>query len=298
VIASFRLRIIEPLTVGGYLVLLFIGFEVGTREGWIGALGGIAVLAFAAWTMSFRRGRAILDTPTSRIESAAQGYVELVGRGQHHPAGPVLSKLTGLPCLWYRYLVEQKTGKDRWVRVDAGRSEQTFILEDDSGRCLVDPEHAEVITRRKDTWMQGSYRYTEWLILPQASVYAIGQFSTLGGANADLSLNRDVSELLAEWKRDKAGLLARFDLDGDSEISEEEWLLARQAARREIRRRHHEIRLDAGTHMLHRPHDGRLFLISDLDPDALARRYRIWARVHLAAFLASVAGAGWLGIGL
>jgi hypothetical protein len=298
VIDSFRLRIIEPLTVGGYVALLVIGFHVDTREGWVGTLGGIAVLAFAAWTMSLRRGRAILDTPTSRIASAAQGYVELVGRGQHHPAGPLLSKLTGLPCLWYRYLVEQNSGKNRWVRIDAGRSEATFLLEDDSGRCLVDPEHAEVITRRKDTWMKGGYRYTEWLILPQASVYALGQFSTIGGANTDLDLKRDMSDLLAAWKRDKAALLARFDLDSDGEISEEEWLLARQAARREIRKRHLELRLDSGTHVLHRPHDGRLFLISDLDPQSLARRYRRWAWAHLAAFIAAVAGAGWLGIGL
>lgn len=295
-ISSLRLRVIEPLTVGAYLLLLVIAFQVGTREGWIGSLAGVAVLAFAAWILSFRRWRMILDTPTSRIGSAAQGYVELVGRGLHHPAGPVLSKITALPCIWYRYIVEQKSGDDSWRRIAGGSSDETFILNDGSGWCLVDPENAEVIANRKEAWVKDSYRYTEWLILPQANIYAIGEFSTLGGASADLNLNRDMSELLAEWKRDKPQLLKRFDLDGDSEISEQEWMLARQAAKREIRKRHREIRLEPGTHILSQPRDGRLFLITDMNPESLARRYQIWAWVHLSAFIGAAAGLGWTGI--
>ncbi len=295
--SSFRLKIIEPLTVGGYLVLLLVGLELQSLTGWLWSLAGVALLAFAAWTMSFRRWRAILDTPTSRIASAAQGYVELMGRALHHPGGPVLSRISALPCIWYRYVIEQRAGRDRWRRIDSGRSDESFILDDGSARCLVDPEHAEVITRRKETWIKGDYRYTEWLILPQATLYGIGAFSTLGGANAELNERRDISELLAEWKRDKVQLHSRFDLDGDGEISEEEWMLARQAARREVQKRHREIRLDAGTHVLHKPADGRLFLLSDLDPNALARRYQLWAWVHLAAFLAAVAGAAWLWVG-
>lgn len=97
---SLRLKIIEPLTVGGYLILLLIGFQVRTREAWVATLASIAVLAAAAWVMSYRRARFIGDTPTSRIASAAQGYVELIGRGHHHPGGPVLSRCTLLPCIW------------------------------------------------------------------------------------------------------------------------------------------------------------------------------------------------------
>lgn len=291
-ISSLRLRIIDPVTFGGYLVLLAVGFYLDSREGWIGILAGVAVLGFVAWILSFRRWRLILDTPTSRVGSAAQGYVELVGRGNHHPAGPVLSKITALPCIWYRYSIEQRSGDDRWHRIAGGSSEETFILKDDSGWCLVDPENAEVIPQRKETWVDNNYRYSESLILPQAKIYAIGEFSTIGGASADLNLNRDLSELLVEWKRDKPQLLKRFDLDGDGEISEREWMLARQAAKREVRKRHREIRLVSGTHMLHQPRDGRLFLISDMNPESLARRYKIWAWVHLAAFVGAVGGVG------
>ena len=183
----------------------------------------MALVAFFAWMMSLRRARSIGDTPTSRIASAAQGYVELVGRGRNHPDSPVLSKLTHLPCLWYRYIVEQRTSNNKWQRVASGRSDESFILEDGSGECLVDPEHAEVLPRRSETWHQGDYRYTEWLILTHETVYALGEFSTIGGENQELDLKRDVSALLADWKRDHPGLLARFDLDRDKQISHSEY---------------------------------------------------------------------------
>jgi hypothetical protein len=293
-LASLRLRIIEPLIVGGYLVLLVTGLQFRTRECWFATLALTGVLAFAAWIISFRRARVITDTPTSRIASAAQGYVELVGRGHHHPGGPILSRITALPCIWYRFIIEQQVGEDKWKKINSGRSQESFMLDDGTGRCLVDPEHAEVLTARKDRWIQGNHRYTEWLILPMAKIYTIGQLSTVGGANSNLDLRQDVSDLLTTWKENKEQLLQRFDLDGDGEISEQEWMLARQQARRDVKKEHQQIRLQSGTHIVHKPRDGRLFLISDLDPSKLARRYQLWAWFHLLVLLGSVGGIAWV----
>ena len=291
---DLRERVVDPLLLGGYLALLGIGAQVESRDGWVTTLALMALVAFFAWMMSLRRARAIGDTPTSRIGSAAQGYVELVGRGRNHPDFPVLSQLTQLPCLWYRYIVEQRTGNNKWQRVASGRSNESFFLEDGSGECLVDPEYAEVVPRRKETWHQGDYRYTEWLILTPETVYALGEFSTIGGENLELDLKRDVSALLADWKRDHPGLLARFDLDRDRQISEKEWMLARSQARREVKKTHNELRTQPGTHLLHQPRDGRLFLISNIDPAQLSRRFMIWAWLHLVVFVGAVGGAGWL----
>jgi len=291
---DLRERVVDPFILGGYLALIAIAAHFESRDGWVSALALMALVAFFAWMMSLRRARAIGDTPTSRIASAAQGYVELVGRGRNHPDSPVLSKLTHLPCLWYRYIVEQRTSNNKWQRVASGRSDESFILEDGSGECLVDPEHAEVLPRRSETWHQGDYRYTEWLILTHETVYALGEFSTIGGENQELDLKRDVSALLADWKRDHPGLLARFDLDRDKQISEKEWMLARSQARREVRRTHNELRTQPGTHLLHQPRDGRLFLISNIDPAELSRRYTLWAWLHLAVLLGAVAGSTWL----
>lgn len=287
---SLRLKLVEPLIAGGYLVLLLLGVEVRTRQAWIISLGCILALAAVAWVMSLHRARRISDTPTSRIASAAQGYIELVGRGHHRPDGPILSRITLLPCIWYRFVIEQKFGNNKWKRIDSGQSNESFILDDGTGRCVVDPEYAEVISKRKECWIKGNYRYTEWLLLPQARIYTLGQFSTVGGANANLDFRQDVSTLLSEWKENRKELLKRFDLDGDGTISEQEWMLARQQARRDVRREHDNIRLQSGTNIVHKPDDGRLFLISDLDPLRLARRYRLWAWFHVAVLFASLGG--------
>ena len=289
-----RERIVDSLVLGGYLALLGIAAQVESREGWVVAFALMAPVAFLAWMLSFRRARAIGDTPTSKIASAAQGYVELVGQGRNLPDFPVLSKLTNLPCLWYRYIVEQRTANNKWERVASGRSDESFVLEDGSGQCLVDPEQAEVVPRRKETWRKGDFRYTEWLILTHDTVYALGEFSTIGGENLELDLKRDVSALLADWKRDHPGLLSRFDLDRDGQISEKEWMLARSQARRDVRKTHNELRTQPGTHLLHQPRDGRLFLISNIDPAQLSRRYAIWAWIHLAVLLGAVGASGWL----
>jgi hypothetical protein len=150
------------------------------------------------------------------------------------------------------------------------------------------------VVKRKECWIQGDYRYTEWLLLPQASIYTLGQFSTIGGANANLDFRQDVSALLSEWKKDRKELLRRYDLDGDGKIGEQEWMLARQQARRDVKKDHDNIRLQSGTNVMHKPDDGRLFLISDLDPSRLALRYRRWAWIHLFMLFASLGGLIWV----
>lgn len=285
----------NPGFLGVYLIVGMLGVYAENRRAMLFALVVIAAIAFLAWMLSFRRLLAMSGTPTSRIASAAQGYVELVGRGRSHPDFQVLSRLTFLPCIWYRFIVEQRNSKDKWERVSSGRSDESFVLDDGSGLCVVDPDHAEVIPRRKEVWTQGKIRYTEWLILPQETIYLLGEFSTLSGETIELDLKRDIGELLAEWKRNQPQLLERFDLDRDGKISEKEWTLARSQAKREVRKTHNEIRTQPGTNILHKPRDGRLFLISNIDPEKLARRYRLWAWVHLVAFVGAVAGAAGLG---
>ncbi len=289
-----REQIAQPGVLGAYVFIGLMGAHTESRHGVLIAAIAIAALAAIAWMLSLRRLFAMSGTPTSRIASAAQGYVELSGHGTSTPQFQVVSKLTALPCLWYRYRVEQKTSDNKWKRVASGRSEESFLLDDGSGQCLVDPEQAEVIPRSKETWSQGDYRYTEWLLLPRDAVYVLGQFSTLGGETAELDAKRDVSELLAEWKRNQAQLLERFDLDRDGTISEREWALARSQARREVRKTHNEIRTRPGTHIVHKPRDGRLFLISNIDPGKLARRYKVWAWMHLGFVLAAIGTIGWL----
>jgi hypothetical protein len=102
--------------------------------------------------------------------------------------------------------------------------------------------------------------------------------------------------MLAAWKRNKPELLAHFDLDKDGQISEKEWMLARAQARRDVRKTHTEIRVQPGTHMLHQPRDGRLFLISNVGANKLERRYKLWAWLHLAVVIGSVVGTAYFAV--
>lgn len=278
------------LASGGYLALLLVGAYFDTPAGWRLIAALIAVLALAAWLTVLRRMQAVADTPTSAIASAAQGYVELLGRGR--PAGaPLVAPLKQLPCLWYRYRVERREN-DKWVTEESGESTASFLLEDGSGRCLVDPEGAEVLPRGRETWHAGERRYTQALLIENEPVYALGKFRTLGGDGLELSVAEDVRHLLADWKKDMPKLVARFDLDKDGTLDLREWEHARAQARREVERNHRELRAAPDTHLLGRPDDGRLFLISSLPPEKIARRYAFWAVAHMAIFLLALAGFG------
>ncbi len=293
---SFNLRkgYAQFITSGAQLLLLLIGLKSESRAGWTICLALIALISLFAWMSTLRRRRAITDTPTSRIASAAQGYVELIGEGRPLDHPPLLSHLTRLPCLWYRYQIEEKTDNNKWETISRGESDVSFIIDDGSGRCVVDVEGAEILTRHKETWTEGNYRNTEWKLLIHDEIYALGEFRTLGGGSIELDARRDINELLAEWKKNRVELHKRFDLNGDGEIDMQEWGLARQAARREVEKQHRDARNESDVHTLQCPRNGRHFLLANLDPNKLARRYLGWSAFHLTVFLAALAAIPWV----
>lgn len=277
---------------GGNLVFLVIALKIPTPVGYLSSAGLIGVTSLLAWYLNLRRYRAVADTPTARVASAPQGYIEVVGQGRHPPGEQLKSHLTGLPCLWYRYRIEHKDSNNKWQHHESGESEDTFGLDDGTGMILVDPDRAEIITANKQTWIKGDYRYTEWSLIEGNLLYVLGDHVTLGGAAEQLDFRNDVSELLSEWKRNRPTLLKRFDLNDNGEIDLEEWELARRAAHREIEKNHHELRLRDGVHLI-RKTAGKMFLIADRTPDKLASRYRIWAWVHLGLLFGACAALGW-----
>jgi hypothetical protein len=280
------------LTSGTQVALLAVGLHLGNAAAWAFILSAIAAISFVAWIGTYRRWRAIADTPTSQVASAAQGYTELSGRVENRSGTRVLARLSSLPCCWYRYRVQKRRAdKKGWTTVEEGESSESFVLRDATGTCVVDPEGAEVLPATHSTWTQGDRRYTEWLVCEGDPLYALGEFATIGGAGAALDRGRDVSTLLAEWKRDRPELLARFDLDRDGDLSFREWELARAQAKREIDRAHADLRAAPGVECMRKPADGRLYLLSNLDPDRLTRKYYAWAWIHLALFLGGVFGA-------
>jgi hypothetical protein len=281
-------------TVGlGHLAILGVAAESQSRAGWAIALWLTGAISFCAWIGNVRRYQRISGMPTSLIASAAQGYVELHGRAEHLPEAPLRSRLRDRPCVWYQYRIEKKSGRN-WTLVEQGRSDQPFLLIDRSGRCVVEPERAEVISSHVERWSEGNRRYRERWIPAGDPLYAIGEFASVGGRNAVLDEKEAIGRLLAEWKADPRRLAERFDLNADGEIDLDEWALARQQARREVASHFAEIRGQPPVHVMRRPDDGRLFIVSNLAPEQLARRYRIWKWVQAALFLTGIGAGTWL----
>ena len=293
-LVKLRREFSHLVTSGAQLLLLFVGIKIGTPNGWLICLAIMAIISLIAWLAALYRLRVIRDTPTSRIASAAQGYVELHGQGRSFADIPLISKNSALPCLWYRYIIERRGSDNKWHTEDRGESEDSFILDDGSGECVIDLCGAEILTTHKDIWHKGNFRYTEWKLLMLDSIYAIGQFKTLGGSSEIPDANEELKFVLAEWKQDSKTLNARFDLNNDGVLDMQEWMLARQAAKREAEKRMNEARAQPDTNFLVQPQDQRLFLISNLPPDKLARRYQWWAWIHLVIFFAALGGIAWL----
>lgn len=221
------------------------------------ALGGGALFLLRHGSRAFWRLRTITDTPTARIQSAPQGYLELWGLARSHQ-GTLPARLSDTPCLWYRFRVEQrpKGGRgDRWVTLDRGESDAPFLVEDGSGPCRVEPVGATVHCHRRDRWTgpsrdprsrspaslrlgdwieiplggSGPYRFTEERIEDGDPLYILGRLETpRRGPEERERLRRS---LLRVWKRDPARVAA-LDTDGDGEISPQEWERAQAEAAR------------------------------------------------------------------
>jgi hypothetical protein len=99
-----------------------------------------------------------------------------------------------------------------------------------------------------------------------------------------LNVATDVKHLLAEWKTRPSELLQRFDLNQDGQLDLKEWGLARLQAKREVAASHREIHNSSELHVMQRPDDGRFYLISDIDPENLASKYRWWSWFHIVLF--------------
>lgn len=291
--ADWRHNVTHFAVSGGYVVLLFAGLALQTRTAWQISLALIGASSFWAWHASTRRYRTVADTPTSRIGSAPQGYVELVGRGRHVPGEAPRSRISGLPCLWYRYVIERE--RDRgWEFMESGVSDAPFEIDDGSGRVRIEPDGAEMIISQRQISVREGYRIVEWSLVDGEMLYAIGEHVTVGGAHATFDRRADVSDLLAQWKRNPAALRARYDSNRDGEISLDEWDKVRDDAAAEVDRAHHAARLEPDVHLMRKPADGRLYLIANRDVASLVAHFRVWSWIHLAALGAAVTGLAWL----
>ncbi len=294
-LADLRGRYRQALTSAGYVGLLAIGLHLGQPAGWVVCLGLVAAVGLLAGVATYKRARAIADVATSRIGSAAQGYVELVGRASVAPGELIFSPFSGVACIWFRYRVYARDkGKSVWLEIDSGTSEATFEISDSTGVCRVDPEDAEVVSPERRVTYEDGNKQVEELLFGGGSIYVLGEFSTVSGAQAASSVSEDVSALLSTWKQDPIRLKRRFDLDGSGEIDLREWEMARRLATKTVEQQHRDIRNIGEVNVIRAPSDGRLFLISAMPPRELRRRYLRWSLFHSSVAVLGLALLVWL----
>ena len=292
-LADLRQGYRQQLTSASYLGLLFAGLNRRQSIGGLVCRGLMAAVALVAWVLTYQRSRAVADVATSRIGSAAQGYVELMGRASGGASELLRSPFSATECVWYRYRVLERDGDNDWCEVERGASTATFELSDGSGVCRVDPDHAELLGAHRRETIHDQQKQVEEMLLRGSSIYVLGEFQTLGSTDTALSASADVSALLADWKKDRAELLRRFDTDGNGEIDLQEWEVARRQAIQTVEQQHHEMRQTSELSVVRAPTDGRMFLISTLPPHQLRRRYVWWSLFHLGVALLGAGGLIW-----
>lgn len=289
--------------------LISLAFSVGATAG-------------GAWWCLRRlvQARHLLDTPTSKIRSAAQGYAEFYGVLHEQADSAVVGPLTGKPCLWWRFKIEeyQSSGKNRtWRVVESGSSEAWLLLDDSTGRCLIDPRGAHVRPATREVWKGNlrhprgpaksgllawlgsgkSYRYSEERLHAGQPLYAIGDFCSSGGGRQGLDSRAAQNTVIREWKGDFSGLLQRFDSDSNGQLDELEWNRVRLTAQLEAEDRHRQQSQQPAQHQLRKPREAQPFILSCAGEDELARQF-YWqaAGGALACLLGALATAWLLGV--
>jgi hypothetical protein len=277
---------------------------------WLAVIAAGAALAGWLGQRRLRQARELGDTPLSRVRSAAQGEVDLLGRARLMPGPEIITPLTGTPCVWWRCRVWHTVDKDTEVIYDA-TSDDLFYLSDTTGDCIVDPVGAQVEPSVSRTWRGhlrkplmaprsdwdalftfGAYRYSEQYIARDTLLTARGWFRTQAAVQA-ADESRDLAALLGEWKRDRAGLLRRFDADHNGTIDAQEWEVARAAALEEIRAQREQQGTLPDLNVLGKPPDERDFLLSAMSRQLLEQRLRRRGWSLLAVSAAAGLAALW-----
>jgi len=212
----------------------------------------------------FLRYRSLADIVTTRLRAAAQGYVEITGKGKllaDDVAGP---GPYNLPVgLWFDTLQR--------------RYATPFQLEDAYGQCTINPVDAEIITRKSDTYDEIWYE----ALYPGEILYVIGELVTRDAQNDVMDKRVDLNDLLSDWKRDQPFLKRNFDTNKNGKIDPDEWEQARKAANRLIDEKHAAHQQKKSTHIVQKSSFGRPFIITNIAPERLEQRYYFAMNAHL-----------------
>jgi len=129
-----------------FCFFLFIPINHLTILSSFATAGGLYIF-FAGFRLLARR-RLLLATPTSKIDSAALGLVEVTGvaAGPYTTTAPITGKL----CFLYQTTAWQQRNadKDQWEKIAEETLHLPFFLDDSTGQLLIEPLGTDLDLRR------------------------------------------------------------------------------------------------------------------------------------------------------
>lgn len=280
---------LNPLALCVYTGLVLAGIFLDFRSHHINQLPLVfalgALVAMLVWAFNFKRLLGMSEIPVATIASAAQGYVELFGTSKSLTL--TRSPIRGVECVWFRLWIYSRDTNYMWRLADYRISEQLFELQDESGVCRIDPRGAEVFAASRHVVEQHGHKYIEDVLFADSPVYVLGDLDTGSQTNTEAEIHQEAGKLITQLKQSKTRLLQQFDLNRDGEIDMHEWELARERAYAEVRAKHAQ-RQQSEVHLIAKPANKRLFLISGISPHALRQHYQCWAWVHFSFFCLAI----------
>ncbi|RLB63753.1 MAG: hypothetical protein DRH08_10635 [Deltaproteobacteria bacterium] len=214
-----------------------------------GAVPGLIAFGFLWYALHFiRLKRKIENTPTSKVRSIAMGLVEVHGKAWRQYA--LVAPMTQSACVYYRLRKYRREEKNKWRLIkDVNSSHVAFQIDDGTGRVVVDPRGASVKAKTRQTGFPGqspltfttfdsadeNEKWVEDIIYEGTALYVLGFARPLRAERR--SLRERSVEKLRELKLDRRAL-HRYDTDGDGQISEDEWQVARSDAEQAALKEH------------------------------------------------------------
>jgi hypothetical protein len=299
-------------TIGTFLgVGLFIAVAQGNNS----LLGGIirygvetgvlsGLVAFFLFWSGFhfvRLKRKMENTPTSKVRSIAMGMVEVHGQARRQYA--LVAPMTQSACVYYRLRKYRRDKNNRWKLIkDVDSRHVAFQIDDGTGRVTVAPQGATVKAKTRQSGAPGqtpltftaghntdeNEKWVEDVIYEGTTLYVMGFAHPLKAERR--SLRERTVEKLRELKLDRRAL-HRYDTDGDGQISEDEWQLARSDAEQEALKDHLAEGTDRKRQEEHivisqPPQRGMSFVIAEAVSEAhLVRNYGLFSLPLMAAGL-------------
>ncbi len=176
---------------------------------------------FTRLVIEFSKLRTMENIPTSKIKSAAVGYVELKGRVRAFANQPFKTPYSGISCVWYRIEDNNTSGELVWENSIDRQSTEPFVLEDETGRCYIFPEGANVTVRSFTPIVIGDDSYIEEYIAEGEWLYVLGEHHPIPEANST-STKTEAKYIFTRWLQEKMKLIDKYDVNNNGILDSSE----------------------------------------------------------------------------